>query len=88
MKRIDSMQTETLTEYIINTGQSERRKQVNELAEELNAKIQMPVLAKNSLKTKPTRRDKRKTNGWNWERDRREDKDQTLERDENRYASG
>ena len=49
-KRIDSMQTETLIKDINKTGQSERRKQVNDLVEELNVKIQMPVLTKTSLK--------------------------------------
>ena len=50
VKRIDSMHTETLIKDINNMGQSEWRKQVNELAEEVNIKIQMPVLTKNSLK--------------------------------------
>ena len=49
-KRIDSMQTETLIKDINKTGQSEWRKQVNNPAEELNVKVQMPVLTKNSMK--------------------------------------
>ena len=49
-KRVDSMQTEALIKDINRTGQSEWRKQVNYLAEELNVKEQMPVLSKNSLK--------------------------------------
>ena len=37
-KRIDSMQIETLIKDISKSGQSEWRKQVNELAEELTSK--------------------------------------------------
>ena len=37
-KRIDSMQMETLIKDISKSGQSEWRKQVNELAEELTSK--------------------------------------------------
>ena len=49
-KHIDSMQTETLIKDINRTGQSEWRKQVNDMAEELNVKVHMPVLTKNSMK--------------------------------------
>ena len=49
-KRIDSMQTEVLIKDINRTGQSEWRKQVNDLAEELNVKEQMPVLSKTAWK--------------------------------------
>ena len=85
-KRIDSMQSKTLIKDIIKTGQREWRKHVDELVEELNAKVQMLVLSIDSLKKNPTRRDKHKTSGLMKLREiQRKNKDQTLEIDGNGY---